>query len=207
MRTPTLTVVALLTLVHGAASAQSPWGSVKGWTGSVTVEATETRKFATYSSTMTYTATGEFTASDDVMGDGDHVMWPMPNPELASDPAKYAAAQTPWQARVAASYEASGKDLEGNPFSTRCTADNQKASVVGVITSGTDYVFSVSVPDAVFKCATTGSGSGPTASGRVHQATLQLRGPQGRPGPVTGTKTFTVGDMVIKVSFTMKPVK
>lgn len=207
MRTPTLTLAVLLSLVPGTATAQSPWGSVKAWTGSVTVEATESRKFATYSSTMTYKATGEFTAADDVMGDGDHVMWPMPNPELASDPAKYAAAQTPWQARVAASYEASGKDLDGNPFSTRCMADNQKATVVGVITSANDYVFSVSVPDAVFTCTKTGTGTAPTPNGRVHQATLQLRGPQPQPGPVNGTKTFTVGDMVIKVSFAMKPVK
>lgn len=207
MRTPTLTVAALLTLVPATAAAQGPWGRVKAWTGSVTVEATENRKFPNYTSTLTYKATGEFTASDDALGDGDHVMWPMANPELASDPDKYAATMTPWRARVVASYEATGKDLEGNPFSVRCTADNQKAASVGVMATGEDYVFSVSPPDAVFTCTNTGTGSGPTANGRVHQAALQLGGPQGQPGPVNGTKTFTVGEKIIKVSFAMKPVK
>lgn len=207
MRTPTLTVAALLTLVPATATAQGPWGRVKAWTGSVTVEATENHKFPNHTSTTTYQATGEFTASDDALGDGDHVMWPMANPELAADPAKYAASQTPWQARVVASFEAAGKDLEGNPFNTKCTADNQKAASVGIMATGEDYVFSVTLPEAVFKCTTTGSGSGPTANGRFHQATLQLGGPQGQPGPVTGTKTFTIGDKVIKVSFTMKPVR
>src|SRR5690606_22216665 len=205
MRAPVLTIAVLLTLAPGPAAAQGPWGRVKAWTGSVTVEATENHKFPTYTSTTTYQATGEFTASDDALGDGDHVMWPMVNPELASDPAKYAASQTPWQARVAASYEAAGKDLEGNAFSTKCTADNQKAASVGIIATGEDYVFSVTLPEAVFKCTTTGSG--PTPNGRFHQATLQFGGPQGQPGPVTGTKTFTIGAKVIKVSFTMKPVK
>lgn len=207
MRTPTLTVAALLTLAPAPAAAQHPWGRVKAWTGSVTVEATEHRKFANYTSTLTYKATGEFTASDDALGDGDHVMWPMANPELASDPDKYAATMTPWRARVVASYEATGKDLEGNAFSVRCTADNQKAASVGVMATGEDYVFSVSPPDAVFTCTNTGTGSGPTANGRAHQAALQLGGPQGQPGPVTGTKTFTIGEKVIKVSFAMKPVK
>lgn len=207
MRTPTLTLAVLLTLVPGTAAAQHPWGTVKAWTGSVTAEVTENGKFPDYTSTLTYKATGEFTAADDVLGDGDHVMWPMPNPELASDPEKYAATMTPWRARVVASFEAAGKDLEGNTFSTKCTANNQKAASVGVIASGEDYVFSVTLPEAVFTCANTGTGSGPTANGRVHQAALQLGGPQGQPGPVTGTKTFTIGDKVIKVSFTMKPVK
>lgn len=207
MRTPTLTLAALLTLLPATAAAQGPWGKVKAWTGSVTVEATENRKFPNYTSTLTYKATGEFTASDDALGDGDHVMWPMANPELASDPEKYSATMTPWRARVVASYEATGKDLEGNAFSVRCTAGNQKAASVGVMATGEDYVFSVSPPDAVFTCANTGTGSGPTANGRIHQATLQLGGPQGQPGPVTGTKTFTIGEKVIKVSFAMKPVK
>ncbi len=208
MRAPMLTLAVLVTLVHDAAAAQGPWGRVKAWTGSVTVEATENRKFPNYTSTTSYKATGEFTASDDALGDGDHVMWPMANPELASDPAKYAASQTPWQARVAASFEAAGKDMEGNAFSTKCTADNQKAASVGIMASGdSEYMFSVTLPEAVFKCTTTGSGSGPTPNGRFHQATLQLGGPQGQPGPVTGTKTFTIGEKVIKVSFTMKPVK
>lgn len=208
MRTPTLTLAVLLTLVPGTAAAQHPWGTVKAWTGSVTAEVTENGKFPDYTSTLTYKATGEFTAADDVLGDGDHVMWPMPNPELASDPEKYAATMTPWRARVVASFEAAGKDLEGNTFSTKCTANNQKAASVGIMASGdAEYVFSVSLPEAVFTCATTGSGSGPTPNGRFHQPALQLGGHQAQPGPVNGTKTFTIGDKVIKVSFTMKPVK
>ncbi len=209
MRTMVFTVAAGLTLVHGIAAAQGSWGRVKTWTGTATAEATETRKFATYTATLTYKATGDFTISDDALGDGDHIMWPMPNPESASDPAKYAAAYEPWQARVTASYEASGKDMEGGSFNTKCQADGQKAARLGVVASpGTsDYVFEISLPDAVFRCTTTGTGSGPSHSGRVHQAALRITGPQGEPGPVTGTKTFTFENMIIKATFSMKPAK
>lgn len=208
MRITVLTLAGLV-LVQDIAAAQGSWGRVKAWTGTATVEATETRKFATYGATLTYKATGDFTISDDALGDGDHIMWPMPNPESAGDPVKYAAAYEPWQARVTASYDASGKDMEGNSFNTKCLADGQKAARLGVSANpGTsDYVLSVSLPDAVFKCSTTGTGSGPSPNGRVHQPALQVTGPMGEPGPVTGTKTFTVGDKVIKVTFTMKPVK
>ena len=206
MRSTALPVVAALMLVPSGAAAQGPWGKVKAWTGSVTIEATDTRPTKAFTWLLTYKATGEFTIADEAMLDGDHMQWPMPDPEGASDPTALAAAYTPWQSRVVAGFESSGVDEEGNRFSRKCTADHPQPARLGVISNpgAEEYLFSVEVPAAVLKCTGT---PGPPPQGRISVKDLQLTGPRGAPGPVSGTKTFTEGTKVIKVSFTMKPVK
>ena len=185
MRTPGLMVAAALTLGQGMAAAQGAWGSVKSWSGTVTIEATDKR--------LNYKATGDFTISDDVLPDGSHVMWPMPA----------SAASEHWRARVVASYEAKTVSESGDPIVVSCKADNQKASRVGVTIDprAPKYVFSVSAPEAIYKC----SGNGPKPNSRLPQTDFQVTGPRGAPGQVSGTEVFTVGMTTIKVSFTMAP--
>lgn len=192
MRRCLLAASAALTVAQGSAFAQGAWGTVKSWTGTMTIEATDTRKQGSFSSKMTYKATGPFTISDDALPDGSHVMWPMPNAER-------------WQARVVASYAAKGVGELGDPYSVTCAADNQKAAMVGVMIDprAPKYVLSVTAPAAKFKCSGYQEGWQPNAP--IPQTAFQLTGPRGAPGPVSGTKVFTVLTTTIQVSFTMAP--
>ena len=206
MRTSLLLFAAALLLAQDMAGAQDPWGTVRTWTGTATVEAIESQRADTSSLTLTYKATGDFTISDDALPDGDHMQWPMPNPEAMTDPAKFAAAYEAWQAHVTASYEAKGVDEMGNPFTVKCAADETKAASVGVAVQpgSPDYLFSVSAPAATFKCDDTSRGPG-AAQRRWQQAPFRLTGSRGAPGPVSGTKTFTIDTTTIKVSYKMAP--
>lgn len=193
MRPGLLAASAVLTLAQGSAFAQGAWGTVKSWTGTMTIEATDTRKQGSFSSKMNYKATGAFTISDDALPNGSHVMWPMPS---ASDR---------WQAQVVATYEANGVGELGDPYSVKCAADNRKASSVGVMIDpgAPKYVLSVTAPEAKFKCSGYQEGWQPNAP--IPRTAFQLTGPRGAPGPVSGTKVFTVLTTTIKVSFTMAP--
>jgi hypothetical protein len=203
MRTSGLTLAAVLALAPGIAVAQGSWGKVKSWTGNVTIEATDVDKGEMGSSTMTYKATGDFTISDDMLPDGSHMQWPMPGVETLSDPKRAETAYDRWQTHVVASYERSGVNEIGKPFSVKCTADNRQASKVGVTINPTEptYVFEVSPPEAKFKC------SGPEAppNGRLRQANFRLTAPRKAPGPHSGTKTFTAGTSTITVTYNMGP--
>lgn len=204
MRTSGLTLAAALTLAQGIAVAQGSWGNVKSWTGSVTIEATESQKGEWGTSTTTYKATGDFTISDDMLPDGSHMQWPMPSVEALTDPKRAETVYDRWQTRVVASYDANRINERGEPFTIKCAADNQQASRVGVTIHPTEptYVFEVSPPQAKFKCS---GPSGMTPDGRLQQANLKLTAPRKAPGPISGTKTFTVGTSTIKVTFNMAP--
>jgi hypothetical protein len=205
MRTSGLTLVAALTLAQGIAGAQGSWGKVKSWTGTVTIEATDSQKGGGSSTTMTYKATGPFTISDDMLPDGSHMQWPMPSAEaMAADPKLAETAYERWQSQVVASYDANGLDESGKPYTIKCRADNRQASRVGVTINPSQptYVFEVSPPEAKFKCEGPG---GSTPNGHLRQANFRLTGPRKEPGPVSGTQTFTVGTSTIKVTFNMAP--
>jgi hypothetical protein len=199
-----LTLAAALTLAQGIAVAQGSWGKVKSWTGTVTIEATDSQKGENSSSTMTYKATGGFTITDDMLPDGSHMQWPMPGVETLSDPKRAETAYDRWQSQVVASYEANGIGETGKPFTVKCSADNRQAARVGVTINPSEptYVFEVSPPEAKFKCSTP-DGSPP--NGRLRQSNFRLTGPRNAPGPVSGTKSFTVGTTTIKVTFNMSP--
>lgn len=205
MRASILTVAVAVTLAQSAA-AQGPWGNVKSWTGTATIEATDTRKGEGVSSTMTYKATGGFTISDDMLPDGSHMQWPMPGAEAMSDPKQAATLYDRWKAHVVAKYEANGIGESGNSFSVTCAADNEQASMFGVTINPTapTYLVQVAAPRALFRC--TGE-SNLTPNGLLQQASFTLTGERGAPGSVSGTKTFTVGTSTIKVSYTMAPSK
>ncbi len=205
MRISVLMVAGAVTLAHGA-QAQGPWGNVKSWTGSVTIEATDTRKGEGTLSTMNYKATGNFIIADDMMPDGSHMMWPMPGEAAMSDPKKLAASQEAWQSHVVAGYEAKGVGESGGAFTVTCSADNKQGSQIGVVINPTEptYVLSVSAPAADFKCTGATGGPGPT---RLQQSTFKLTGARGAPGKVSGTQTFTSGTETIKVSYEMSPSK
>lgn len=201
MRTCLMTVVATLTLAGGPAVAQD-WSNVKSWTGTVKIEASETKKQANFSSTMTYRATGDFTISDDALPAGSHVQWPFPNPEKLTDPNALQAAYERWQSHVVASYEAKGVDENGEAFAVTCAADNRQTSRIGVASGpmAPNYVVNVSAPDASFKC----SGRGPTPDKHLPQRDFELNGPKA-PGPVTVTKVFNVLTTNIKIAVAMAP--
>jgi hypothetical protein len=204
MRISGLTLVVALTLAQGIAVAQGSWGNVKSWTGSVTIEATDSRKGEGVTSRMTYKATGDFKISDDMLPDGSHMQWPMPGVEALSDPKQAETAYDRWQAHVVASYEANGLNESGKPFTVTCAADNRQASRVGLTIHPTEptYVFEVSPPEAKFKCS---GPNGPTPNGRLQQANFKLTGPRKAPGPISDTKTFTAGTSTIKVTYNMAP--
>jgi hypothetical protein len=209
MRIPLLVPVVALTVAQPSAYAQvGPWGNVKAWTGSLTIEATATGKGPTgsWGSTMTYKATGPFTISDNAMPDGAHMRWPMLGAEDVSDPQKVASASTRWQSRVTGHFEAKGVDEAMRPFSVTCDADHQQLAKVEVSINATEPTFFlwVTAPAAQFKCR--GPAGSPTPGG-LPQADFELTGPRGTPGPVSGTKTFTVASTTIKVSFDMAPAK
>lgn len=206
MRTSGLTLAAALTLAPGIAVAQGSWGNVRAWTGSVTIEATDTRKGEGVTSKMTYKATGDFKITDDMMPAGSHMQWPMPSVEAMSDPKQAETVYDRWQAHVVASYEANGINESGSPFTVKCTADNRKASRLGLTIHPTEptYVFEVTPPEAKFQCS---GPSGPTPNGRLQQANFRLTGPRKAPGPISDTKTFTVGTSTIKVTYNVAPSK
>lgn len=207
MRASFLMVAALVALTRGV-EAQGPWGNVKSWTGSVTIEAVDIRKGEAMSSKMNYTATGSFTISDDMLPDGSHVMWPMPGAEAMSDPKKMAAATDAWQSRVVATYEATVPNESGGaPATVTCAADNRAATQVGVVINPTEptYVVQVTAPKPLFRCTGPTHGVNPPVS--LQQPTFKLTGTRGAPGAVSGTQTFTVGTSTIKVTYNMAPSK
>jgi hypothetical protein len=198
-------MVAAAIMLPQDVEAQGPWGNVKSWTGTVTIEAIDTRKGEIISSTMNYKASGKFTISDDMMPDGSHVMWPMPSAEAMSDPKKMAAANEAWQTRVIATYDAKlANESGGQPASVKCAADNQQSMQIGVGISPTEptYFLSVTAPEALFKCTGGTHGLNPP---RLQQSSFRLTGPRGAPGKVSGTKTFTAGTSTIKVTYDMAP--
>src|SRR5687767_5809388 len=180
MRASFLMVAALVALTRGV-EAQGPWGNVKSWTGSVTIEVVDSRKGEAMSSEMKYTATGGFTISDDMLPDGSHVMWPMPGAEAMSDPQKMAAATDAWQSHVVATFQATVPNESGGaPATVTCSADNKAASQVALTIN-------------------------PPVS--IQPPTFKLTGARGAPGAVSGTQTFTVGTSIIKVTYNMAPSK
>ena len=205
MRTSVLMVAAAVTLARGV-DAQSPWGNVKSWTGTVTIEAVDTRSVPGVSATMKYKATGAFTIADDMMPDGSHMQWPMPSVETMADPKLAASAYERWQAEIVATYEAKGVDEMGAPFSISCTADNKKGSTIGLTINpvAPTYIFQVTAPVAIFKCSGTTAAASPP---RLRQVSFQLTGDRGAPGPVSGTKTFKDDTSTITVSYRMAPTK
>jgi hypothetical protein len=205
MRTPGLTLAAALTLAQGIAVAQNSWDKVRSWTGSVTIEASDSQKGEWGNSTMTYKATGDFTVSDDMLPGGPYMQWPRPSVEAMTDPKQAATAYDRWQSRVVASYDANRFDEAGKPFTVKCTADNQQAGMVGVIASGgPSYQFQVTPPPAKFKCS---GPNGFTPDGNLQQAPLTLTAPRKAPGAITGTQTFTVGTKTMKVTYNMAPTR
>src|SRR5688500_16985649 len=145
MRTSVL-MVAAVAFIASRADAQGPWGNVKTWTGTVTIEAVDSRKGQGSSSLMSYKATGNFTISDDMLPDGSHMQWPMPSVEAMSDPKQATSAYERWQARVVATYEDKGVGESGQPFTVTCAADNRTAPAFGVTinTTAPSYVVNVS---------------------------------------------------------------
>ncbi|HKS06515.1 MAG TPA: hypothetical protein VJR92_09410 [Gemmatimonadaceae bacterium] len=207
MKVTPVVLVAAMSLISSNAFAQGGWGKVKSWTGTLTIEATDSSRTANSSVFMTYKATGPFTIADDMMGDGDHVMWPQPSIELMSDPTKLAAAYDTWQARVVATYAFKGVDETGAPVSQTCTADGPARGRVGVALSGaSDYMLQVTAPDAAFKCSSPTTMYKPNV-GAVRPSALSVTGAQGDPGKVTNTKTFKVRNTNIVVTFSMAPTK
>jgi hypothetical protein len=210
MRASILTLAAALSMVPSFARAQGPgpWGNVKSWTGSVTIEATQSVKREDgFTSTMSYKATGPVTLTDGALGDGDHVQWPMPNPESLADPAKAGSAFTPWKAHITGTYQAKGVDEGGKPFAITCSADGAELARVFMAINPMDdtYTFQVNAPPIQFKCSKP---DGPHPTFNLPQAAFELRGgPRGQPHPVSGEKTFTTGNATIKVSYSMAPAK
>ena len=207
MRASFLMVGALVALTRGV-EAQGPWGNVKSWTGSVTIEVVDIRKGEAMSSEMKYRATGGFTISDDMLPDGSHVMWPMPGAEAMSDPQKMAAATDAWLSHVVATFHATVPNESGGaPATVTCAADNKAATQVGVVINPTEptYVVQVTAPKPLFKCTDPTHGISPPVS--IQPPTFKLTGTRGAPGAVSGTQTFTVGTSVIKVTYNMAPSK
>lgn len=134
------------------------------------------------------------------MGGSRHVEHGLEVPKLAE------TAYDRWQARAVASYEANGINESGKPFTVTCSADNRQAARVGLTIHPTKptCVFEVPPPEAKFKCS---GPNGPTPDGRLQQASFKLTGPRKAPGPISDTKTFTVGTSTIKVTYNMAPSK
>jgi hypothetical protein len=130
----------------------------------------------------------------------------MPNPESLADPAKAATAFTPWKARVTGSYEAKGMDEMRKPYTVTCSADNQELAKVSIAINPMDdtYVFQVDAPTIRFKCSQP---DGPQPVLNLPQVAFELKGPRGRPGPISGEKTFPAAQATIKVSYSMAPAR
>jgi hypothetical protein len=188
-----------------AALAQEPWMNVRSWSGTVTVEVTDTRKNESYSSKTTFRAAGPFTISDDMLPAGNHVQWPMPGVEVLSDPAKAQTAWDTWQAHLTGTHETKGADESGKPFSGTCTADEGKASKVSLAIDPTSagYVFHVSVPQADFTCPPRI----PPPGAYLQQVEFDLKGEHRTPGRLSGSKIFPAANGTVKVSYEMAPSK
>ena len=154
MRTVQLVIATALMLALDFAGAQDPWSSVKTWAGTVTVDATGSQKGEGYSWKLTYKATGNFSATDDMLPDGNHVQWPMPGVETMTDPKKVGTAYDTWQAHVTARLEAQWLDEMGQSKRKSCTADYQKPAKVGVLIQpmSPTYAVSVTAPEMNFTC-------------------------------------------------------
>lgn len=205
MRIVLLMVAAALLLVQDLAGAQDPWSSVKTWAGSVTVDATGSQKGEGYSWKLTYKATGNFAATDDMLPDGNHVQWPMPSVETMTDPNKVATAYDTWQAQVTARLEAQWADEMGQSHSKSCAAEYVKPARVGVLIQpmAPTYAVSVTAPEMNFTC--TGDDGGPGPGTYLQQPPFNVPGQRGAPGPVSGTKTFNVEPYTVTVSYKMAP--
>ena len=203
-----LMLIAALTLHSVGMLAQGPWGNVKSWTGTITIEATDTVKNQFGVATLTYKATGPFTAADEMMPDGSHMQWPMPGVETLSDPNKAKTAYDVWQARVVATYNFKGVDEMGKPTTLSCSADHQAPSRAGVTVNPTadEYVFVVTAPEADFTCSDKTKKRN-LSTGPLRKSSLRLTGPRGAPGQVNNTKDFTIETTTAKVTFNMAPAK
>ena len=208
MQAPGPIVASLVALASSTVLWQGPWGNVKSWTGTVDIEATDTRKSEFGAATLTYRATGPFTIADDMLPDGAHMQWPMPSPETLADPTRAAAAYERWRAHVTARYDFKGFNEMGQPVTLTCTADNQLRSGVAVAINpmAPEYTFQVTAPDPEFTCSDKSTKQN-LNTGFLRRGALEITGPRGDPGQVTGTKTFTIETTTVKVTFTMAPTK
>lgn len=206
MRTSGLTLAAILMLTQGIAAGQS-WDAVKSWSGTATIEATEIVKKDSFSSKLTYKATGDFKISDDMLPEGPYMQWPRPSVEVLTDPNRSQTAYKGWKSHVVAAYEASGVDEMGSPYTVKCTADHVQLEAFGVfaLSGQSTYEVHVTAPRAQFQCPGR-EGSAPR--GEIQQAPFKLTEPRKPPGPQTGSKTFTAGPgdaTTVKVTYNMAP--
>ncbi len=155
MRALSLLPALALVVAPGPLLAQGPWGNVPAWTGTITIEATDSGAARGGRWKLTYKATGPVTLADHMMPEGAHMMWPMAGAEDLADPKKVEAMQKPWQARVTARYEDKGVDETGHPYSQSCVADTTVASPAGLTIdpSKPTYLFQITPPRVTFACS------------------------------------------------------
>jgi hypothetical protein len=200
----TLPLIALM-LAPAPLAAQGPWGTVKTWNGTITIEATETvpQEDGLYHK-MTYQATGSFSITDDMMPDGYHMQWPMVNPE--HPPADREAAYKRWQVHVVGGTEARYVDDRGTKFTVTCQGEKSEAMLVGLTVnpSNDEFVLQFAAPRVSLTCT---GGEGGAAESFLRQENFSLTGQRGTPGTKTGSQTFTVDPMTIKVTYSLSPAR
>jgi hypothetical protein len=196
-------LIIALALAHAPLSAQGPWGTVKTWTGTVTIEATETTTGpGDLYHKMTYKATGSFTITDDMMPDEYHMQWPMLSAE--NPPADPEAAYKRWQAHVVGGTEGRYADERGTKVNRTCRGEKTEAMRLGLTIDPTkdNFVLQFQAPRVALTCT-----GGSSAQGSLRKESLQIIGQRGNPGTKTGTETITVDAMTIKVSYSFAPAR
>ena len=179
-----------------------PYGTVKSWTGTMTIEGKETKT----GETLTFSATGNFTISDDLMPAGARSSWPMPNPAATGgDPQKMAAAFQRWAAHVVVHHQVQGKDELGQPIQFSCNGDEtHQAKVSFIATPGApNSILEIESPK-MERAACTGSEKG-THQYALPQTSYSLQIPFVSPAAtLSGTKDFP-GPMAVKITYKLTP--
>jgi hypothetical protein len=202
-----LVVLGLLLSAALPANAQDmfPYGKVRAWTGTITVEVVE--KTSEY--VLTYKASGKAALVDEMYPDGGHYQWPAPGAANLSDPKAAEDAYRCWLADASLKRHVRYKD-EVSSADYECDwKASRKAKVLLVAGMGMkEYKLALDLPFPA-KLTCTGMRDGADYSQeedfRLKPPSVEVTGPIKPGASISGTKEMTEGEAKIKVTYSLAP--
>jgi hypothetical protein len=179
--------------------------TVKTWTGTVSIDAVEKTPVGNNSSTVTYSATGSVTLTDNLSADPDavHSTWPFPTPAELADPKRAPDAFKRWPAHVVLSSVTTGVDELGQKVNVQCKGDQTVPALVqlSITPMSTNYLVRIESPVVSATCSGTSVLPMQWSPGELK---VELPIPPAK-GVLSGTKTLTLNTRSATVTFKLTP--
>jgi hypothetical protein len=189
-----------------AATAQSvyPFGEVRAWSGTLTVEGHGDSE----SRLPSYIATGNFTLTDEMMPEGNHWQWPFPQTAGLTDPQAIEDAYRKWNAKVTYRAQVKFKDAVSQA-NYSCTAEETHPARFQFIAGmGMPYfMMSVELPklDRVH-CAGTVDNEPYEENMElsISDQNLEFQIPVTSSRTIQGSQEISLGEMNFKISYSLQ---